>query len=115
MNTPLPFFASRSHASPAWRAIALCAAMWLGAPVAQAEEAPAPVATPEWRHENRQPSAPVGTQTRQWLQAQGQREQASSQRPTLSGPALSRTHARYLRSFENEIPQQLRESVPSNK
>ena len=33
-----------------------------------------------------------------WLQAQGNREQASANRPTLSGPALRRTHDRYLRS-----------------
>lgn len=59
--------------------------------------------------------AEVGRQTRQWVQAQGAREQATSKRPTLSGPVLRKTHDRYLRSFDNEIPQQLRESMPDNK
>jgi hypothetical protein len=57
----------------------------------------------------------TGRATRKWLQAQGNREQASANRPSLSGPALRRTHDRYLRTFEIEIPQQLRESLPTNK
>lgn len=83
-----------------------------------------PFATDEWRHANEtapaeekasRKRAQVGRQTRQWVQAQGNQEQASRQRPTLSGPVLRKTHERYLRSFDNEIPQQLRESLPDNK
>lgn len=72
-------------------------------------------ATEEWQLEQRRQLPDTGRVTRSWLQAQGAREQASANRPTLSGPALRRTHDRYLRTFEVDIPQQLRESLPSNK
>lgn len=83
-------------------------------------EAQESFATEEWRHQqgataSARAPAPIGEQTRHWVQAQGRQEQASSQRPTLSGPVLRKTHERYLRSFDNEIPQQLRESLPGNK
>lgn len=74
-----------------------------------------PFATEEWQLEQKRQLPETGRATRNWLQAQGSREQASAVRPNLSGPALRRTHDRYLRTFEVEIPQQLRESAPSNK
>lgn len=81
------------------------------APASSAE----PYATPEWRHQQQASENPTGRATRQWLQTQGSGEQASANRPTLSGPALRRVHDRYLRTFEVDIPQQLRESLPANK
>lgn len=74
-----------------------------------------PVATEEWQLEQKRQVPETGRATRAWLQAQGHREQASANRPALSGPALRRAHDRYMRTFEVDIPQQLRESVPSNK
>lgn len=74
-----------------------------------------PFATEEWELEQKRQVPETGRATRGWLQAQGNREQASANRPTLSGPALRRTHDRYLRTFEVDIPQQLRESLPNNK
>lgn len=74
-----------------------------------------PFATEEWQLEQKRQVPETGRATRKWLQAQGNREQASANRPGLSGPALRRTHDRYLRTFEIEIPQQLRESLPTNK
>ncbi len=72
-------------------------------------------ATEEWQLEQKRQLPETGRATRGWLQSQASREQASPHRPTLSGPALRRVHDRYLRSFELDIPQQLRESLPSNK
>lgn len=74
-----------------------------------------PLATDEWQLERKRQVTETGQATRNWLQAQGGRELASASRPTLSGPALRRVHDRYLKSFEVEIPQQLRESLPGNK
>lgn len=74
-----------------------------------------PLATEEWKPEEKRALPETGRSTRGWLQAQGHREQASANRPTLSGPALRRSHDRYLRTFEVDIPQQLRESLPTNK
>lgn len=74
-----------------------------------------PFATEEWALEQKRQVPETGRSTRGWLQAQGNREQASASRPTLSGPVLRRVHERYLRTFEVEIPQQLRESLPTNK
>lgn len=74
-----------------------------------------PLTTEEWDREFQHQQPEIGLGTRQWLQAQGNREQASANRPTLSGPALRRVNNRYLKTFEVEIPQQLRDSVPSNK
>lgn len=74
-----------------------------------------PLATEEWKPEEQRALPETGRSTRGWLQAQGNREQASPNRPTLSGPALRRSHDRYLRTFEVDIPQQLRESLPTNK
>lgn len=80
-----------------------------------AEPSAKPIATEEWELEQKRQVPETGHATRGWLQAQGKREQASANRPTLSGPALRRTHDRYLRTFEVDIPQQLRESLPANK
>lgn len=80
-----------------------------------ATPAAAPFATEEWQLEQKRQAPETGRATRAWLQAQGHREQASTNRPTLSGPALRRAHDRYMRTFEVDVPQQLRESVPSNK
>lgn len=74
-----------------------------------------PFTTEEWQLEQKRQVPETGRATRGWLQAQGNREQASANRPTLSGPALRRVNNRYLKTFEVEIPQQLRDSVPSNK
>ena len=86
------------------------------APAAVAPEAASePFSTEEWQLEQKRQVPETGRATRNWVQAQGSREQASPNRPTLSGPALRRAHDRYLRTFEVEIPQQLRESLPTNK
>ncbi len=74
-----------------------------------------PFSTEEWQLEQKRQLPETGRATRQWLQSQSSREQASATRPTLSGPALRRVHDRYLRTFEVDIPQQLRESLPANK
>jgi Protein of unknown function (DUF3613) len=87
----------------------------LSARATDAEPSAKPFASDEWEVANQRPAPETGRATRGWLQAQGNREQASAQRPTLSGPALRRTHDRYLKSFETDIPQQLRESLPTNK
>ena len=91
------------------------AASEAAAPAPAPASSPEPFATPEWRHQQQATEAPTGRATRQWLQTQGSGEQASTNRPTLSGPALRRVHDRYLRTFEVDIPQQLRESLPANK
>lgn len=49
------------------------------------------------------PPEPVGTQSRQWLSSQAQRQQASATRQTLSGPAMKAVHERYVRSFTTPI------------
>jgi len=62
------------------------------------------------------PAAPAtGVTTRQWVHAQGQREQASATRQTLSGPVMRRVHERYLKSFETEVPTRLRDSESFGK
>lgn len=93
-----------------------------GATQADATPAPAaaaaasePLSTEEWQLEQKRQLPETGKATRQWLQGQSGREQASANRPSLSGPALRRVHERYLRTFEVDIPQQLRESLPANK
>lgn len=103
-------------------ALSMALAMGLSAPLvaAQAVELEAtsvaePFATEEWKHQQKHQRSEIGPATRGWLQTQGSRDQASPHRPTLSGPALRRVNERYLKSFEAEIPQQLRESLPSNK
>lgn len=61
-------------------------------------------------------SAPAtGVTTRQWVNTQGQREQASATRQTLSGPVMRRVHERYLKSFEAEVPTRLRDSESFGK
>ncbi len=128
MNLPT---ASRRRASRAWTHLpgALAAALLttlLACPSARATQAEAPPApatnaaaepfsTEEWQLEQKRQLPETGRATRQWLQSQSSREQASATRPTLSGPALRRVHDRYLRTFEVDIPQQLRESLPANK
>lgn len=84
-------------------------------PAPAAAAAPEPFSTEEWQLEQKRQLPQTGRATRQWLQGQSGGEQASANRPTLSGPALRRVHDRYLRTFEVDIPQQLRESLPANK
>lgn len=84
-------------------------------PTPAAAAASEPFSTEEWQLEQKRQLPETGKATRQWLQGQSSREQASATRPTLSGPALRRVHDRYLRTFEVDIPQQLRESLPANK
>ena len=61
-------------------------------------------------------SAPaIGVTTRQWVQAQGQREKASATRQTLSGPAMRRVHDRYLKSFETDVATRLRDGESFGK
>lgn len=43
-----------------------------------------------------------GSATRAWLKAQDSGAMASKHRQTLSGPAMSRVHERYLNSFPTE-------------
>lgn len=45
--------------------------------------------------------------TKDWLQAQSSRAQASPVRQTLSGPVLSKVHERYVKSFAEPIPRKL--------
>ena len=61
------------------------------------------------------PAPATGVTTRQWVNAQGQREQASSTRQTLSGPVMRRVHDRYLKSFETEVPTRLRDTEAFGK
>jgi hypothetical protein len=42
---------------------------------------------------------PAGEQSKAWLGAQARREQASKNRPSISGPVMSRVNQRYLNSF----------------
>lgn len=63
------------------------------------------------------PPPPAGSQSRQWLRAQASREQASPNRPTLSGPTMKAVHERYVRSFTTPIePTSLhnRDAISSN-
>lgn len=127
MNLPSP---PQRPAPCAWTElpIALSAALLAtllvchGAHATQVTEAPIsaaptaePMTTAEWQLAQQRQLPETGRATRQWLQGQSSREQASPNRPTLSGPALRRVHDRYLRTFEVDIPQQLRESLPTNK
>ncbi|MBH1986562.1 MAG: DUF3613 domain-containing protein, partial [Burkholderiales bacterium] len=59
--------------------------------------------------------AEVGTASRRWLQAQGAREQASAKQPTLSGPVMRRVHERYVKSFEQPVPEQLTDDRPASR
>ena len=52
---------------------------------------------------------------RRWVAAQGQREQASATRQTLSGPVMRRVHDRYLKSFEQDIPTRVRDTESFGK
>lgn len=61
------------------------------------------------------PAPATGVITRQWVNAQGQREQASATRQTLSGPVMRRVHDRYLKSFETEVPTRLRDTESFGK
>ncbi len=75
---------------------------------ASAATAPAPASAPAPTAGSDDPFAapppePVGSQSRQWLRAQSTREQASATRPTLSGPAMTAVHERYMRSFTAPI------------
>ncbi len=82
---------------------ALCGAGNMAAaqtqPMAQSKATPTsaePVET-----ENDRPEVKPGDGSRTWLGAQARREQASRNRPTLSGPVLSRVNKRYVESFPN--------------
>ncbi len=57
----------------------------------------------------------VGAVSRSWLQAQGSREQASATPPTLSGPVMRRVHERYVKSFEQPIPERLADDRPTSR
>lgn len=121
LQTALGFVLLASLASPLWAqttetepVTSVTTDEWRYQQRLAAGEAPE-AATQAWRQERKQPTPETGNATRGWLQAQSSREQASTHRPTLSGPAMRRVHDRYLKSFEVEIPQQLRESLPSNK
>lgn len=57
----------------------------------------------------------VGAVSRNWLQAQGSREQASATPPTLSGPVMRRVHERYVKSFEQPIPEKLADDRPTSR
>lgn len=57
----------------------------------------------------------VGAVSRNWLQAQGSREQASATPPTLSGPVMRRVHERYVKSFEQPIPEKLADDRPASR
>jgi Protein of unknown function (DUF3613) len=59
--------------------------------------------------------AETGPVTRRWLQAQRAREQSSAVQPTLSGPAMQRVHERYLKSFEQPIPNRLADDRPVSR
>lgn len=61
------------------------------------------------------PPEAVGTQSRQWLSSQAQRQQASTTRQTLSGPAMKAVHERYVCSFTTPIePTSLHNRDPIN-
>lgn len=89
---------------------------------AQAAETSAVVVTPLAAPSAPTASAPtdsppeaVGTQSRQWLSSQAQRQQASTTRQTLSGPAMKAVHERYVRSFTTPIePTSLHNRDPIN-
>lgn len=78
------------------------------APTQPSEAAPPPVAPVH-------SGAEVGTASRRWLQAQGAREQASAKQPTLSGPVMRRVHERYVKSFEQAVPEQLTDDRPASR
>lgn len=94
---------------------ALLASLSLTLGVAHADTLPADGGTAPGTVQQAQPAPETGTMTRQWVQAQGQREQASATRQTLSGPVMRRVHDRYLKSFETDVPTRLRDSEPFGK
>jgi Protein of unknown function (DUF3613) len=49
------------------------------------------------------PKPSPGMATRKWTKAQAQHEQATRNRPTLSGPVMTSIHERYVESFRNKI------------
>jgi hypothetical protein len=49
-----------------------------------------------------------GSATRQWLSKQETAANASAHRQTLSGPAMSRVYERYLKTFEQAVPEKLK-------
>lgn len=77
-----------------------------------------PLAAPSVPTASAPPDSPpeaVGTQSRQWLNSQAQRQQASATRQTLSGPAMKAVHERYVRSFTTPIePTSLHNRDPIN-
>ena len=75
-------------------ALALASA---GAHAGTAEEPSRGAPPPGAGAEQTAASAPAAT--RQWLSAQARREQASRQRPVLSGDVLTRVQKRYEESF----------------
>jgi hypothetical protein len=89
------------HARIRLAVLALCTS--LHAALAAAQAAPAS-------------SAPEsGADTRVWLRAQSQRGQASNTQQTLSGPVMRRVHDRYLKSFEQPVPERLSDDRPASR
>lgn len=85
---------------------------------ASAQETDASAKASEGLASNAHPTrtkAEAGVESRRWLQAQGSREQASATQPTLSGPVMRRVHERYLKSFEQPIPEKLADDRPTSR
>lgn len=95
--------------------LALVALLRLTIGIAHADPLPTDGSQPPENAQMAAPAPPIGVTTRQWVQAQGQREQASATRQTLSGPVMRRVHDRYLKSFEADIPTRLRDGESFGK
>lgn len=101
--------------------LALGFALVAGTGMAHAAEArePTPAAPSATTEDTTEDTAPVtqasSSTVRRWVAAQGQREQASATRQTLSGPVMRRVHDRYLKSFEQDIPTRVRDAESFGK
>lgn len=79
-------------------------------PAAEAK-APEPEAMPEQPEDK--PIAD-GHATRDWMQRQASRKQASTIKQTLSGPVMDKVHERYVDSFNRAVPDRLRDNTPTS-
>ena len=90
-----------------WPALAQPAPAASAASAAAATEASASAPAPAAAHK------PIagGQATRAWLASQASGEAASPHAQPLPGPAMQRAYARYLKTFEKDVPDKLRDDT----
>jgi hypothetical protein len=88
------------------RMIMLMLSGWMSLGHAWADDGPA-TATPPVKMTEPSPA-------KQWLELQRSGKAASVQAQPISGEVMDRVHKRYLKSFENPIPE-FYEQIPANR